>query len=391
MGMPLRPLGKAEPAGVPAGSPGPLPEAPAVEARDIWKRFASTQALRAVDLRLEHGKCLGLVGRNGAGKSTLVSILSGIVAPDRGSVSFEGKPAPSQGDAAAWHRRIATVYQHSMVVPWLTVAENVFLGRYPTTLARGRRLEDDALGDTAGHGGVGLRGGRAGAVRRHLGGAAPGGRDRPCARPGDPLPGARRAYLCPGALGRGTLCSSASGPSSAAGVAVLYISHHLEEVFEICDSVAVLRDGEMVLTAPTGSLDKGGLVAAMVGGATPTSGTEVGSERQAPGPRPPRPRLVVKDVSVEDLIGGPLAGVSLEVRAGEVLGVTGLRGSGATTIGRVVAGAVAYSSGQVQRRRPRAQARPARQRSWPRGRLRARRPARRGLRASAGRGGERRP
>src|SRR5258708_6471778 len=104
---------------------------PAASAAGIHKRFGSTHALRGVGLSLYPGRCLGLVGRNGAGKSTLVSILSGIAAPDAGEVSFDGQPAPSLADVTAWRARIATVFQHSMVVPGLTVAENVFLGRQP--------------------------------------------------------------------------------------------------------------------------------------------------------------------------------------------------------------------------------------------------------------------
>jgi len=113
---------------IPAADP---QAAPAVEAAGIHKRFGSTRALRGVDLSLEPGRCLGLVGRNGAGKSTLVSILSGLYPPDAGEVRLDGRPAPSLGDIAAWRGRIATVFQHSMVVPSLTVAENVFLGRQP--------------------------------------------------------------------------------------------------------------------------------------------------------------------------------------------------------------------------------------------------------------------
>ena len=96
---------------------------PVASAAGIHKRFGSTHALRGVGLALYPGRCLGLVGRNGAGKSTLVSILSGITAPDTGAVLFDGQPAPSLGDIAAWRGRIATVFQHSMVVPDLTVAE----------------------------------------------------------------------------------------------------------------------------------------------------------------------------------------------------------------------------------------------------------------------------
>ena len=105
--------------------------APAAEAAGIRKQFGSTQALRGVDLTLYPGRCLGLVGRNGAGKSTLVSVLSGIYPADSGEVRFDGRPAPPLGHVSAWRGQIATVFQHSMVVPGLTVAENVFLGRQP--------------------------------------------------------------------------------------------------------------------------------------------------------------------------------------------------------------------------------------------------------------------
>ena len=110
----------------------------AVEAVGIHKSFGPTRALRGIDLALEPGRCLGLVGRNGAGKSTLISILSGLLAPDAGEVRFGGEPAPPAGAVHAWRERIATVHQHSMVVPDLTVAENVFLGRQPRPAARRR-------------------------------------------------------------------------------------------------------------------------------------------------------------------------------------------------------------------------------------------------------------
>ena len=99
-----------------------------VEVTGVEKRFGTTRALRGVDLSIDAGQCLGLVGRNGAGKSTLVSILSGLSEPDAGTVRFGGEPAPRVGDIGRWREWIATVFQHSMIVPDLSVAENVFLG-----------------------------------------------------------------------------------------------------------------------------------------------------------------------------------------------------------------------------------------------------------------------
>jgi len=98
-----------------------------VEMTGVEKRFGTTRALRGVDLSLSAGQCHGLVGRNGAGKSTIVSILSGLLEPDAGTVSFGGQPAPRVGDVARWREWIATVFQHSMIIGDLSVAENVFL------------------------------------------------------------------------------------------------------------------------------------------------------------------------------------------------------------------------------------------------------------------------
>src|SRR5215470_12870981 len=93
-------------------------------AQGIWKTFGETQALRDVSLDVEAGECHGLVGRNGAGKSTLVAILTGLIRPDRGIVSLGSEASPTLADRATWQRMVACVYQKSMVVPSLTVAEN---------------------------------------------------------------------------------------------------------------------------------------------------------------------------------------------------------------------------------------------------------------------------
>ncbi len=116
-----------------------------VEVTGVEKRFGTTRALRGVDLSLDAGQCLGLVGRNGAGKSTLVSILSGLSEPDAGTVRFGGAPAPRTGDIGRWREWIATVFQHSMIVPHLSVAENVFLGARLRNGARGRQGVADQL------------------------------------------------------------------------------------------------------------------------------------------------------------------------------------------------------------------------------------------------------
>src|SRR5947207_11796454 len=105
---------------------------PVGEAERVSKAFGETRALRDVSLAVRAGECHGLVGRNGAGKSTLVSLLTGLDRPDEGALRLGGEPAPGPGDRAAWQQRVACVYQKSMVVPTLTVAEHIFLNRPPS-------------------------------------------------------------------------------------------------------------------------------------------------------------------------------------------------------------------------------------------------------------------
>jgi simple sugar transport system ATP-binding protein len=325
---------------------------PAASAAGIHKRFGSTYALRGVELSLRPGRCLGLVGRNGAGKSTLVSILSGIVPPDAGEVSFDGQPAPSLGDVAAWRARIATVFQHSMVVPGLTVAENVFLGRQPRRgpgrlgLVDWRKMREQA-----------------GTIMADWGFDVAA--DTPCA---SLTVEQRQVVEIIRALAAGTRCLLLDEPTAAlergavrrlfdrvrqlreAGVAIMYISHHLEEVFEICTDVAVLRDGELVLAAPMTEVGKEDLVTAMVGGterAGPAAPVPVPAAPDLRDPGPARgPDLVVSSVTAVTA-GTLLSDVSFTVRGGERVGLTGLRGSGATTLARIVAGAAAPDAGEI--------------------------------------------
>jgi len=324
----------------------------AVEAVGIHKSFGPTRALRGIDLALEPGRCLGLVGRNGAGKSTLISILSGLLAPDAGEVRFGGEPAPPAGAVHAWRERIATVHQHSMVVPDLTVAENVFLGRLPQRgLGPGLRP-------------VSWRTVKADA-RRTL---ADWGLDIDAGAPCRGLTIEQRQLVeIARAVASGTRCLLLDEPTAAlehdavarlfervkqltaSGVAVLYISHHLEEVFEICDDVAVLRDGELVLSSPTAQLSRERLVAAMVGPVPVREIEQRLSRLDLSGGQAQQDAdnlLDVKDLAASSAHGG-LRGVSLRVAAGEQVGVVGLISSGVITLGRIVAGADRADDGAV--------------------------------------------
>jgi simple sugar transport system ATP-binding protein len=325
----------------------------AVAARGIRKSYGSTRALRGVDLALAPGRCLGLVGRNGAGKSTMVSILSGLQRPDEGTVTFDGEPAPPAGAVHAWREKIATVHQHSMIVPELTVAENVYLGRLPRSRGRvdWKRVRAEARA-VLGEWGSGVD---AGGLCRDLSVEQ------------------RQIVELARAVAAGTKVLLLDEPTAAlehdavqrlfhrvrqlvdSGVAVLYISHHLEEVFDICDDVMVLRDGERVLTAPTTSLSTDDLVNAMVYGTAP--GAVAAAQAAAPGPTVAavsEPEAVPSSAAVLELRDlraasqyGDLRGISLSVQPGESVGVVGLISSGVVTLGRITSGTQKAESGDI--------------------------------------------
>jgi simple sugar transport system ATP-binding protein len=256
-------------------------------------------------------------------------------------VRLGGQPAPRAGDTGQWHEWIATVFQHSMIVPDLSVAENVFLGAAPRLVnwRETRRKTSDIMSEWGYN-------------------IAP---DTLCR---DLAVEQLQIVEIARALARGARCVLLDEPTAAlerqaaqrlfqrvrgltaSGVAVLYISHHLEEVFEICQDVTVLRDGEVVLTSPTADLSRDDLVAAMVGGA---------ARDAAAAPAPAAAAAAASGdtlLEVRDLTSGSargrLSGVSLSVHAGEVVGVTGLLSAGVATIGRAIAGAEDYAGGEVR-------------------------------------------
>ncbi|MEW1754373.1 sugar ABC transporter ATP-binding protein [Streptomyces angustmyceticus] len=307
----------------------------AVHAEGIVKRYGPTLALDGARLTVRPGEAHALVGRNGAGKSTLVAVLTGMARPDAGRVTFGGAPAPGWGDTAAWRRTVACVYQKSMTVPELTVAENLFLGFQGTRTIRWRALRERARELLAGYG-VDVD---PSARIKEL-----GVEQRQFVEIARALSGGARLII----LDEPTARLDAAGIDRlfgklrelrARGVAFLFISHHLQEVHELCDTVTVFRDARHVLTAPVPGLAEETLVAAMTGEEA------VGPVRQPrSGPRTAgEPVLRTRQLACE----GHFAPLDLTVRAGEVVGLAGATASGTTAIGETLAGLRAPDGGRI--------------------------------------------
>ncbi len=312
-------------------------QAPVVEARSVAKRYGSTIALRDVSLTVKSGESHALVGRNGAGKSTLVGILTGLRAVSEGSIMFSGRPAPPPADRDAWRARVACVYQHSTIIPALSVAENLFINRQPqrggvidwrTLRRQARDLLDrwgvDVSQDTPA-GALDVESRQLVEIARAL---SYGARfiilDEPTAQ----LDGKaiRRLFRRMRELQDG-------------GVTFLFISHHLQEVYEICQTVTVLRDARHILTGPVAEVPKDRLIEAMTGESAALRSRRAKAEATAEaGPV----ALDIRGLKAESVVD-----VSLTVRRGEVVGLTGATSSGCVEVAEVVAGLRKAESGSV--------------------------------------------
>jgi len=303
--------------------------------RGVEKTFPGVRALRGVDLTLPAGHVLGVVGENGAGKSTLMKILAGAYEADAGTIRVQGALLAG-GPAAALAAGVAVIYQELSLVPGLSVAENLFLGHMPTRAGQlDRRRARAASREILAR--VGLRD-----LDPGVGVAALSLATRQLVEVGKAL--ARRARIL--VMDEPTSSLQQAGVEDLfrvvrslreEGIGVVYISHHLDEVFAICDSVTVLRDGAVVESRPIHGWDEASLVRAMVN-------RDLGSLY------PWRPRELGEPLlEVEDLVRPPrLKGVSLTVRRGEILGIAGTDGAGRTELLKAIAGIDPPTAGTVR-------------------------------------------
>jgi ABC-type uncharacterized transport system ATPase subunit len=314
----------------------------ALELRGITKRFGALTANDAVDLQLRRGEIHALLGENGAGKSTLMNVVYGMSRPDEGEILVEGQPVSMGSPREAMAHGVGMVFQHFMLIPVMTVAENLVLGAEP----RRRGLLD--LGEAR-------RRTRELSDRYGL-------KVDPDARVSDVSVGQQQRIEILRALDRGARILVLDEPTAVltaqethelaevlrtlrdAGTSIVFITHKLHEVLEVADRVTVLRRGKTIGTIETADADEASLARMMVGRDVVL---RVEKEPAAPG----EPLLEIDDVHAEDDRGLPAVdGVSLQVRAGEIVAVAGIDGNGQSELIDLVSGLRPCTAGQVRLR-----------------------------------------
>ncbi len=305
----------------------------------INKRFGGTRALKDVTMSAERGEVHALVGENGAGKSTLMNILSGALAPDSGRISIGRSAVTMSTPHQANSLGIRAVHQEFSLVPHLTVAENILMGKLPTLGRRGlwvdwpeaHRRARALLGELGFTGlDVRARVSRLSVSHQQIVEIAKALAEKPAVLILDEP----SAVLSKDEL---AVLFSLIRRLKAENTLVLYISHRLEEVFEIADRITVLRDGERVDTVRREAVDQNDLIRMMVG----RSVEEIYPRRAV--------RVGDEVLSVQKLCrDGEFHDVTFSLRRGEVVGMFGLVGSGRTAVARSIFGAEPASSGEIR-------------------------------------------
>jgi ribose transport system ATP-binding protein len=313
-----------------------MSDIPVWELRGITKRFPGVVANDGVSLRLYRGRIHGLVGENGSGKSTLIKTLCGVHAPDEGQILHDGKPVTLTDPIAARRAGIATVFQEFSLVPMLSAAENIYLGRLP---AKAGRVDWAAMREGA---------------RKVL--AEIGAPIEPEAIVADLSIAGQQLVEIAKAIAANATMIILDEPTTALGIeeiadlhrllkalragnrTILYISHRLDEVVDLVDDVTVLKDGRVASPAETTPVRLDAIVEAMVGRVEDHY---------------PKQRNATGDVLIEvdDIrTANRVAGASFDVKRGEVFGLGGVLGSGRTEIARALFGVDPLTHGEIRLR-----------------------------------------
>jgi ribose transport system ATP-binding protein len=309
-------------------------DAPLLRFAQVSKRFGGTVAVDRVSLDLRAGEILALLGENGAGKSTLIKMLAGIHVPDEGQILVHGRHYQHRPAVSGERQTVAFIHQDLGLIDWMTVTENMAMGLgYPRRfgLIKWRQAERRARDALAAVGGAIDPDARVGGLTRTEKSLVAIARalaveaevivlDEPTASlPADEV--ARLVAVLRGLRGR--------------NVGMIYVSHRLDEVFDVADEVAVLRDGRLVGRKSVAETSPAELVTMIVG-------------------RPPeqvfvrtRTGATAVVLALRDVVSGPVGPVSLTLRAGEMLGLVGLRGAGQEQVGRALFGLAGTDAGTV--------------------------------------------
>jgi simple sugar transport system ATP-binding protein len=316
-----------------------MSDAPLLELKGITKRFPGVVANDGVDFDLQAGEVHALLGENGAGKSTLMNILYGLYHPDEGEIRLRGKPLRIHSPREAIDAGIGMVHQHFMLIPVMTVAENIVLASEPTT---GPFIDMDAAVA------------RVRELSTRFGLAV-----RPESRVQSISVGMQQRVEILKALYRGAEILILDEPTAvltpqeaqelfeiirslqAEGKSIIFISHKLKEVLDIADRITVLRRGKTVDTVPRAGATEQGLAKLMVG-------RDVLLRVEKTVAEPGGPALAVEDLHVIDDRGlEAVRGISLEVRTGEIVGLAGVDGNGQSELIDAIAGLRKPRSGRI--------------------------------------------
>ena len=303
--------------------------------RAIDKQFPGVHALKKVDFELSRGECVALLGENGAGKSTLIKVMGGAHCPDSGTIQLDGKEVSFNKPSDSLDAGIAIIYQEFNLVPALTAAENMFLGMEPNDYGWVSKLEEKR---------------KAKEILCRIGSDVDP--DKRC----DQLTVAEKQLVeIAKALVRNARILVMDEPSAALtnqevyklydlvdelksqGIGIIYVSHRLEEVEKLADRAVVMRDGAKVGELSRDELDRKKIIEMMVGR---SMDTEFPNRERSPGGVRLRARNLKR--------GNKVKGISLEVRAGEILALTGLVGAGRTETVRLLFGADIRDSGTIE-------------------------------------------
>jgi len=311
---------------------------PLLSMRGIDKAFGGVPALQQAALEIGRGEVHALIGQNGAGKSTLIKILTGAYARDAGSIVFDGKPVDFKAPIEAQNGGIATIYQELNLIPLRSVAENIFIGREPRRFglidwARVHAQSEQILASFGIHLDVRLPLHRCNTATQQMVAIARAvSTDARLVIMDEPTSSLDKAEV-------ETLFGVIRKLQSD-GVAVIFVSHRLDELYAVCQRITVMRDGRTVAQHAMAGFDKLALVQCMLG--RELSAVQV-AHREAPASST-RPAMSVASLQS----GRRVEDATLAVRKGEILGLAGLLGSGRTELARCIFGADPVDSGTLE-------------------------------------------